>query len=103
MLQIFTIFFTKLDNDNNKDTHDAIDGFCNHFKVFHCVHQDTQVRKLRHYGLAGRNLDLLKSYVINSIRRAKVNGTRSPWSLISLGAPQGTILAPFLFFVCIRH
>ncbi|GBO98916.1 hypothetical protein EVAR_323_1 [Eumeta japonica] len=40
---------------------------------FDCVHHETLIGKLRHYGVTGRALDLLKSYLSNRVQRVDVN------------------------------
>ncbi|GBP65266.1 Probable RNA-directed DNA polymerase from transposon BS [Eumeta japonica] len=42
-------------------------------KAFDCVHHETLIGKLRHYGVTGRALDLLKSYLSNRVQRVDVN------------------------------
>ncbi|GBP17317.1 Nuclear pore complex protein Nup205 [Eumeta japonica] len=82
-----------------EDSRDAISIFCDLSKAFDCVHHETLIGKLRHYGVTGRALDLLKSYLSN---RVDVNGKKSSGSIVHMGVPQGTILGPFLFLVYIN-
>ncbi|GBP53767.1 hypothetical protein EVAR_84250_1 [Eumeta japonica] len=42
-------------------------------KAFDCVYHETLIGKLRHYGVTGRALDLLKSYWSNRVQRVDVN------------------------------
>ncbi|GBP62705.1 Protein kinase C-like 3 [Eumeta japonica] len=42
-------------------------------KAFDCVYHETLIGKLRHYGVTGRALDLLKSYLSNRVQRVDVN------------------------------
>ncbi|GBP59081.1 Probable RNA-directed DNA polymerase from transposon BS [Eumeta japonica] len=56
-----------------EDSRDAISIFCDLSKAFDCVHHETLIGKLRHYGVTGRALDLLKSYLSNRVQRVDVN------------------------------
>lgn len=85
-----------------EDAMDAIGVFCDLSKAFDCVHHDTLVRKLRHYGVKDQALGLLESYLTDRVQMVDVNGKRSPGSSISMGVPQGSILGPFLFLVYIN-
>ncbi|GBP53963.1 hypothetical protein EVAR_96642_1 [Eumeta japonica] len=49
-----------------------LSGYMNH-RAFDCVHHETLIGKLRHYGVTGRALDLLKSYLSNRVQRVDVN------------------------------
>ncbi|GBP60675.1 Biotin--protein ligase [Eumeta japonica] len=51
------------------------------------------VRDLRHYGVTGWALDLLKLYLSNKVHRVGVNGMRSSRSVVDMGGPQGSVLA----------
>ncbi|GBP76195.1 hypothetical protein EVAR_54951_1 [Eumeta japonica] len=42
-------------------------------KAFDCVHHDTLIRKLHHYGVTGRSLRLLESYLSDRIQRVDIN------------------------------
>ncbi|GBP75789.1 Transmembrane protease serine 12 [Eumeta japonica] len=56
-----------------EDSRDAISIFCDLSKAFDCVDHETLIGKLRHYGVTGRALDLLKSNLSNRVQRVDVN------------------------------
>ncbi|GBP95395.1 RNA-directed DNA polymerase from mobile element jockey [Eumeta japonica] len=90
------------DFDAWEDSRDAIGVFCDLSKAFDCVHHDTLIRKLHHYGVTGRSLGLLESYLSDRIQRVDINGERSSGSAVNMGVPQGSVLGPFLFLVYIN-
>ncbi|GBP13307.1 hypothetical protein EVAR_8226_1 [Eumeta japonica] len=56
-----------------EDSRDAIGVFCDLSKAFDCVYHDTLSRKLHHYGVTGRSLGLLESYLSDRIQRVDIN------------------------------
>ena len=47
-------------------------------------------------------LKLLYSYLTNRKERVKVNESFSEWVKIIIGGPQGSVLGPVLFDICIN-
>ncbi|GBP28864.1 hypothetical protein EVAR_24540_1 [Eumeta japonica] len=69
-----------------EDSWNAIGVFCDLSKAFDWVNHKTLTRKLHHYGVTGRALDLLASYLTN-----RVNNLRSSGSVVHMGVPQNAI------------
>ncbi|GBP06697.1 Probable RNA-directed DNA polymerase from transposon BS [Eumeta japonica] len=85
-----------------EDSRDTIGIFCDLSKAFDCVYHESLIVKPRHYGVTGRALDLLKSYLSNRVQRVDVNGMRSSGSIVHMGVPQESILGSFLFLIYIN-
>ena len=68
-------------------------------KAFDCLPHRLLVSKLYAYGFAPDTCNLFKSYLCNRYQRVKLGTSRSNWTLIKRGVPQGSILGPLLFNV----
>ncbi|CAK1578767.1 unnamed protein product [Parnassius mnemosyne] len=85
-----------------ENSQDALGIFCDLSKAFDCVHHDTLIRKLQHYGVKNLALKLITSYLSNRTQKVVINGKCSSGSVVSMGVPQGSILGPFLFLIYIN-
>jgi len=70
-------------------------------KAFDTVDHNILLEKLRHYGIRGISLDLIKSYLHDRMQYVSFNGFDSLQQPVSCGVPQGSILGPLLFLVYI--
>ena len=71
-------------------------------KAFDCLPHDFIVAKLQTYGLTTDASSLLESYLSGRKQRVKIGQTHGNWLNILKGVPQGSILGPPLFNVCIN-
>lgn len=85
-----------------EESKDIIGIFCGPSKAFDCVDHHTLALKLKHYGIRHNALKLVKSYLEERIQKVEINRIKSSESQVQIGVPQGSILCPFLFFVCIN-
>ncbi|CAG9135167.1 unnamed protein product [Plutella xylostella] len=75
--------------------------------AFDFVDHKILLKKLEHYGVRGKTLDLLKSYLqnrkqfveISTIENASEVLTKSKLINVTRGVPQGSVLGPILFIV----
>ena len=71
-------------------------------KAFDKVWHDGIIFKLKACGAEGELLSLLKNYLENQEQRVVLNGQTSEWRKIMSGIPQGSVLGPLLFLICIN-
>ena len=71
-------------------------------KAFDTLCYDILLHKLRYYGFSGTELKLLDCYLRNREQYVKYNNYQSELIDISTGVPQGSILGPLLFSICIN-
>ncbi len=70
-------------------------------KAFDCVQHKRLLFKLSKYGINGKLLHWIESFLTLRRQRVLLNGTPSDWEKVLSGVPQGTIIGPilFLFFI----
>ena len=66
------------------------------------VWHDQIIFKLKAYGVDSEFLSLLKHYLENREQAVVLNGQTSEWRKIMSGIPQGSVLGPLLFLICIN-
>ena len=70
-------------------------------KTFDSILHDLLIAKLATYGFDHNSLQMLQSYLSNRKQRTKINNAYSKYCEILFGVPQGSILRPLLFSICI--
>ena len=61
-------------------------------KAYDCIPHDPLRAKLEAYGFCLVSLNLVYSYLTNSLQRFKVNSIYSNWQQVKSGVPQGSVL-----------
>ena len=71
-------------------------------KAFDTIDYDILLDKLSYYGISGRALKLLKSYLLDRKQYVVYNNCNSNLVDVTTGVPQGSILGPLLFSIYIN-
>ena len=71
-------------------------------KAFDSVPHDLLLQKLKAYGIQGKNLEWMRSYLSNRRQRVLINGTPSEYIEVESGVPQGGVLSGILFSLYIN-
>ena len=71
-------------------------------KAFDKVCHRKLLLKLEHFGIRGRNLQRIKTFLENRTQKVAAAGVTSLVSVVMLGSPQDRVLAPFLFLLYIN-
>ena len=77
-------------------------AFLDIFKAFGKVWHKGLLFKLSQNSIFGNLLDLLYSFLSDRKQRVPLNGQTSEWWNVTAAVPQGSILGPLLFLICIN-
>ena len=71
-------------------------------KAFDSVQHKRLLHKLSVYGIQGKLLIWIKSFLTNRRQRVLLNGSPSDWEAVVSGVPQGTIMGPIFFLLFVN-
>jgi len=77
--------------------------FCDLRKAFDCVEHKILLAKMYQYGITGKGLKLITSYLQDKNQRVIISSRSklyySEWESINQGGPRGSVLGPLLFLI----
>ena len=76
--------------------------FIDLIKVFDTISHEKLLFKLENYGIRGKPLSLLQSYLTNRKQLTKFNGAKLDLITSLYGVPQGSVLGPLFFILDIN-
>ena len=71
-------------------------------KAFDTLIHEILISKLKHYGVRGEAIDLIRSYLYQRQQLVEFNGCLSDMRYIETGVPQGSVLGPLLLSIYIN-
>ena len=71
-------------------------------KAFDTLNHNILLQKLKYYGFKDSAISLMQSYLVNRKQYVEIEKIKSKTTTLITGVPQGSILGPLLFIICMN-
>ena len=76
--------------------------FLDFSKAFYTVPHKRLMNKVRGHGIRGKIAQWIEEWLSSRMQRVQINGEKSQWERVLGGVPQGSVLGPLLFLLCVN-